>query len=224
MSKAVEAISYFSLFIIGLSYGSTACMFSCMPFLSPLLVHNSNHLRESINIVLPFSLGRIFTYTMIAITAVSGAGYVKSVLNDNMLSQLFLGVLTLLMGAFMFYRVWKKDAKSCSVNPSISHSLTTNKVGLFGIGALVSINPCAPILTLIALSANSGSVPNAIGMGISFGLGAVLIPFLFYGFFLSNVIRGLLAEFKSYAKIIEITASLLLVIVGVLILNGHIKL
>ena len=71
---------------------------------------------------------------------------------------------------------------------------------------------------------NICSVVNAIGMGISFGLGAVLIPFLFYGFFLSNVLRGLLVEFKSYATKIEIMASLLLVIVGILILNGQIRL
>lgn len=220
----MEAISYFSLFIIGLSYGSTACMFSCMPFLSPILVNNANNFRQSFNIVLPFSLGRIFTYTLIAIAAVSGAGFVKAVLNDGKVFQVLLGVLTIAMGIFMFYRVWKKNAKSCSHNSSIAKGATTSAFGLFGIGVLVSINPCAPILTLIALSANSGSVPNAIGMGISFGLGAVLVPFLFYGFFLSNVIRGLLVEFKSYAKIIEISASLLLVIVGVVILNGHIKL
>jgi cytochrome c biogenesis protein CcdA len=195
-----------------------------MPFLSPLLVNNSNNFRQSVNIVLPFSLGRIFTYTLIAIAAVSGAGFVKAVLNDGKIFQWLLGVLTLFMGIFMLYRIWKKNTKSCSVNSSISNNATTSKFGLFGIGALVSINPCAPILTLIALSANSGSVSNAIAMGVSFGLGAVLIPFLFYGFFLSNVLRGLLVEFKSYAKIIEIAASLLLVVVGVFILNGHIKL
>lgn len=99
-----------------------------------------------------------------------------------------------------------------------------SRLGLFGIGALVSVNLCAPVLTLIALSANSGSLAGAIGMGISFGLGAVLIPFLFYGFFLSNVFRGLLIEFRSYAKSIEMMASLLLIAVGVLILNGQIRL
>jgi len=220
----MEAITYFSLFIIGLSYGSTACMFSCMPFLSPLLINHSNNFKQSVNVVLPFSLGRIFTYTLISIAAVSGAGFVKAVLNDGRIFQWLLGVLTLFMGIFMLYRIWKKNTKSCSVNSSVSNNTTTSKFGLFGIGALVSINPCAPILTLIALSANSGSVSNAIGMGVSFGLGAVLIPFLFYGFFLSNVLRGLLVEFKSYAKVIEIAASLLLVVVGVFILNGHIKL
>jgi len=220
----VETITFFSLFIIGLSYGSTACMFSCMPFLTPLLIKNSNTIREAINIILPFSLGRIFTYTIIAIIALSSAALVKKLLNDNLVFQSLLGFFTLFMGLFMLFRIWKKDKKSCSSNPSILNNSTISKFGLFGIGALVSINPCAPILTLIALSANSNSVSHAMGMGISFGLGAVLIPFLFYGFFMSNVIRGLLVEFKTYARAIEIMASLLLVTVGILILNSQIRL
>ena len=207
---------------MGLSYGSTACMFSCMPFLTPLLVKNSNGIKQAVHIVLPFSLGRIFSYTMISLIALGGAGFVKAVLNDNTVFQLVLGLFTLLMGVFMLYKIVKKNKKSCSANPSIPNNLS--KFGLFGVGALVSINPCAPLLTLVALSANSGSLPNAVGMGISFGLGAVIIPFLFYGFFLSNVIRGLLIEFKSYARFIEITASLLLIAVGILILEGHIRL
>lgn len=220
----METVTFFSLFIIGLSYGSTACMFSCMPFLSPLLVNNSHNMRQSINVVLPFSMGRIFTYTLISVIALSGSALVKELLNDNVVFQSLLGAFTLSMGLLMFYRVLKKDKKSCSSNSSIPNNPTMSSFGLFGIGALVSINPCAPILTLIALSANSGSLVSAMGMGISFGLGAVLIPFLFYGFFLSNIFRGLLQEFKSYAKIIEMMASLLLVIVGVLILNGQIRL
>jgi cytochrome c-type biogenesis protein len=220
----MQSITFFSLFIIGLSYGSTACMFSCMPFLSPLLVNNSNSMRQSIAVMLPFSLGRIFAYTMISIVALSGAGFIKALLDDNAIFQIILGLFTIIMGLFMFYTTLSKNKKSCSSNPLIPNKLTTNKFGLFGIGALLSVNPCAPLLTLITLSANSASLPHAVGMGISFGLGAVLVPFLFYGFFLSTLIRGLLIEFKSYAKIIENIASLLLVGVGVLILNGHIRL
>ncbi|WP_345980949.1 sulfite exporter TauE/SafE family protein [Sulfurimonas sp. HSL3-2] len=220
----METVTFFSLFIIGLSYGSTACMFSCMPFLSPLLVKNSNSIRESVSILIPFSLGRIFMYTVISVMALSGAGLVKTVLNDNAVFQSFLGLFTLSMGLFMFYRFFKKEKVSCSANRSISSNQIANGFGLFGIGVLVSINPCAPILTLITLSANSTSMPSAIGMGLSFGLGAVLVPFLFYGFFLSTVIRGLLVEFKTYAKAIEMMASLLLVIVGILIISGQIRL
>ncbi|MDD2789599.1 MAG: sulfite exporter TauE/SafE family protein [Sulfurimonas sp.] len=220
----MNSITFFSLFIVGLSYGATACMFSCMPFLSPLLVNSSNTLKQSINIVLPFSLGRIFSYTMISVIALSSAGLVKAILNDNGFFQLILGTFTLLMGVFMLYRILKKSQKSCSSQTSIPNNPSTSAFGLFGIGALVSINPCAPVLTLITLSANSASFSNAIGMGISFGLGAVFVPFLFYGFFLSNIFRGLLIEFKSYTKLIEIGAALLLVTLGILLMNTHITL
>lgn len=220
----MESISSFSLFIVGLSYGSTACMFSCMPFLTPLLVGNSNTLKQSVSVILPFSMGRIFSYTMIAVMAFVSASFVKTLLDDNAQFQIILGIFTLFMGVAMAYKIFKNSSKSCSSNTSIPNKLTRNKFGLFGIGALMSINPCAPVLTLITLSANSTSFAHAIDMGISFGLGAVFVPFLFYGFFLSTVIRGLLIEFKSYAKIIEIAASLLLITVGILILNGHIRL
>lgn len=220
----MQSITFFSLFIVGLSYGSTACMFSCMPFLSPLLVNNSNSIKQSIAVMLPFSLGRIFSYTMISILALSGAGFIKAVLDDNTVFQIILGLFTIVMGGFMFLTSLNKHKKSCSANPLVPNKLTTSKFGLFGIGVLLSVNPCAPLLTLITLSANGASFSHALGMGISFGLGAILVPFLFYGFFLSNVIRGLLLEFKSYSKIIENIASLLLVGVGVLILSGHIRL
>lgn len=218
----METFSYFSLFMIGVSYGSTACMFTCMPFLSPFLVNHSNTVKQSISIVLPFSLGRIFSYTMISIVALSSAGLIKAILNDNAIFQLILGIFTVMMGLFMLYRVFGKNKKSCASNPKVPSKTGISKFGLFAIGAMVALNPCAPILTLITLAANSETLINAIGMGISFGVGAALIPFLFYGFFLSNVVKGLLMEFRSYAKAIEVTASLLLLAVGVLILNGQI--
>ncbi len=220
----MEGMTLISLFVVGLSYGSTACMLTCMPFLTPLLVTNAKSVRASMAVILPFSLGRIFTYSVIAVLALGGAGFVKAMLDDNALFQGILGTITLAMGLFMLYRALYNRPKSCSANPALSNRRTQSLLGLFGIGALVSVNPCAPVLTLVALSANSASLPEAAAMGIAFGLGAVAVPFLFYGFFLSNVVRGLLAEFKSYTKGIEITAALLLTAVGALIINGQIRL
>lgn len=219
----MQSMTLFSLFVVGLSYGSTACMFACMPFLTPLLVSNAESVGASMRVILPFSLGRIFTYSVIAVLALSGAGFVKAVLDDNTLFQGILGTVTVTMGLFMLYRVFYNRREACGSHPAVSKP-AGSLIGLFSIGALVSINPCAPVLTLVALSANSSSLPDAVGMGVAFGLGAVLVPFLFYGFFLSNVVRGLLTEFKRYTKGIEITAALLLTTVGMLIINGQIRL
>jgi cytochrome c biogenesis protein CcdA len=220
----MENITFISLFVIGFSYGATACMFSCMPFLAPLLITNSNSFYESSKVVLPFSLGRIFTYTLIAIAASFSSVMIKSVLNNNQLFQLLLGAFTLLMGLLVLFRVFKTQ-KSCS---SASHADQGEKsksaVGLFMIGALVSLNPCAPILTLITLSANTTSFLSSVLYGGSFGLGAVLVPFLFYTFFVGNIFRGLIEQFRKYMKLIEIFAASLLIVTGIMVFAGKISL
>jgi cytochrome c biogenesis protein CcdA len=195
-----------------------------MPFLSPLLVSNSQSVKQSMALVLPFSLGRLFAYTLISMLAFSSAGFIKAVLNDNEVFEFFLGSFTLFMGMFLLYKIMRKKRSACASNPLIAKKLTTSKFGLFAMGVLISINPCTPLLTLIALSANSTSSLHAMEMGIFFGLGAVLVPFLFYGFFISTIMRGLLIEFKTYTKYIEVVAALFLVAVGILLINGQVTL
>ncbi|NCO30248.1 MAG: hypothetical protein COT46_06485 [Sulfurimonas sp. CG08_land_8_20_14_0_20_36_33] len=199
-------------------------MFSCMPFLAPLLVNQTNGVKQSLSLLVPFSLGRMLSYTLLSVAALAGAGFVKAVLKENTIFVWILGGFTLFMGVLMLYRVFNKERRACSTNRPLANGLKNTKFGLFAMGVLLSLTPCAPVLTLVALSANSSSFPHAVGMGISFGLGAVLVPFLFYGFFLSTLIRGLLAEFKSYAENIEIAAATLLMVVGVLVMSGQIKL
>jgi len=212
-----------SIFIIGLSYGATACMFSCMPFLSPLLINNSNNTKESLNIILPFSLGRIFSYTIIAVIAYISSMSLKQILNNNELSSMILGLSTIAMGVYLFYKTFKKNV-SCGSHATLVKKPNLNKVGFFTIGATMSINPCAPIMALVGVAVNSGSIYESIALGLSFGFGAVLFSILFYGFILSTLIRGLLREFSSYKKLVEQIAAILLIIVGILVLNGAIAL
>jgi cytochrome c biogenesis protein CcdA len=219
----MQSITLFSLFLLGLSYGSTACMFSCMPFLSPLLVSNSQNVRHSIALVLPFSLGRVVAYTLIAMLAYSSAGLIKAMLQDNELFRFILGGFTLIMGIFLLYKIVKKQKEGCASAVCVQKPLA-NPFALFGMGFLFSINPCVPLLTLVALSAHATSNVHAIQMGIFFGFGAVLVPFFFYGFFLSTLMRGLLVEFKKYAKHVETTAALFLAAVGIALLGGQIHL
>jgi len=215
----VEVTTFFSVFIIGLSYGATACMFSCMPFLSPLLVSNSNNTKQALGIILPFSLGRIFSYTLLALIAYLSSAWVKQILNNNTLFSVILGLSTIAMGIYLLYKSYK-PAQSCSKQTPLIKKPQLNKVGFFTIGATMSINPCAPILALVAIAVNSSGVLNAIGLGVFFGLGAVIFSILFYGFMVSKLIKGLMFEFSSYKLLIERVAALLLMIVGVLVLNG----
>lgn len=219
----MENITFFSLFIIGLSYGATACMFSCMPFLAPLLLSNSKNFKESFRIVFPFSLGRIFTYMIIAIVASSSSVFIKSILNDNEIFQVILGLFTIFIGLVVLFGALKNKS-NCKSGFHTDASKSKGIFSLFIIGALVSLNPCAPILTLIALSSTTAIVSSAAFYGVSFGLGAVLVPFIFYTFFVGNIFRGIVEQFKSYTKHIQVFASFLLIFVGVMVISGKITL
>jgi len=219
----LENLTFISLFIIGLSYGATACMFSCMPFLAPLFVNNSNSFYHSSKVVLPFSLGRVFTYTLIAIIASISSVIIKSTLNDNSLFQNLLGCFTIVMGFLMLIKVFK-NKKACNSSNKTNIFNKKGVIGLFTIGALVSLNPCAPILTLVTISANTSSIPAAVLFGLSFGFGAILVPFIFYTFVVSNIFRGLLEQFKSSIRYIELFASFFLIFVGLMVLLGEVTL
>ncbi|WP_455756179.1 sulfite exporter TauE/SafE family protein [Sulfurimonas sp.] len=215
----IELTAFLSIFIIGLSYGATACMFSCMPFLSPILLSNSNNTKEALGVILPFSFGRIFSYMLIAVFAYLSSAFVKQMLDNNQVFSIILGASTISMGIYLFYKSYK-PAVACGNTTPLIKKTKLNKVGFFTIGATMSINPCAPILTLLAVAASSNSVYNSIGLGVFFGVGAVMFSIIFYGFIVSKLIKGLMAEFSSYKLVIERIAALLLVLVGVLVLNG----
>lgn len=219
----MEYVSLFSLFLIGLSSGATACMFSCMPFLAPLLMTHSKGLKQATQVVFPFSLGRLFSYTMIAVAASFSSALVKNTLDDNSLFQALLGTVTILMGLFLLVRTLRSRAKSCGTSRCHPQKVQ-GALGIFGIGILVSLNPCAPIVTLIALSANTTVWMTAAGYGIAFGLGAVLVPFLFYTVIVGTVVQGLLEQFRKYIKFIEIFAASLLMLIGVMLFAGKISL
>ncbi len=215
----MELTTLFSIFIIGLSYGGTACMFSCMPFLSPLLISNSNDTKQALGIILPFSLGRIFSYTLISIIAYLSSFWIKQVLDDNSLFSIILGISTISMGLFLFYKSFKLQS-SCGHTTPLIKKPKLNKIGFFAIGATMSVNPCAPIMALIGVAVNSSTVYNAVALGLFFGVGAVIFSIIFYGFIVSTMIKGFMAQFSSYKLHIERLAAILLIIVGILVLNG----
>ena len=215
----MEITAFFSIFIIGLSYGATACMFSCMPFLSPILISNSNNTKQALSVILPFSLGRIFSYTLIAVVAYMSSLWVKEMLDDNYIFSFILGFSTIGMGIYLLYKSFLKQS-SCGHNTPLLKKPKLTKFGFFTIGATMSVNPCAPIMALLAVAANSTSLQNSIALGVFFGLGAVMFSILFYGFIVSTFIKGLLRQFSSYKLLVERTAALLLVLVGILVLSG----
>jgi len=214
----MESLAYTSLFLIGLSYGVTACMLSCMPFLSPILLANSRSFTHAMAVVFPFSIGRVVSYMLMAMLASVSMMQVKNIINNPAISQVVLGSATMIIAVVMFYRTYAvSSSHNCSSKPMGSK---TSIAGYFSMGLAISLNPCAPIMTLIAAAANSSSLSNAAFMGLSFGLGAIGATLLFYGFLISSVAREIVSQFGQHKKNIERIAALLLAIVALSVFNG----
>ncbi|WP_200762271.1 sulfite exporter TauE/SafE family protein [Nitrosophilus alvini] len=220
----MEAAAYITVFLMGLSYGSTACMLSCAPLLSPLLVSNSSTLKQSMTTVGIFSAGRVFSYSMIALSASYASLTVKEILNEPLLWGRVMGVLMILTALYLFYTQFQRE-KSCCVARNFSKGINRlGKGGYFFMGAALSFNFCAPVLSLAAFSAGSSSKVVSLFYGFLFGIGAVMVSFIFYGFILSSITKELLFQFSRQKKWIETAASALLFAGGVMVLLGILKL
>lgn len=211
----MENITLFSLFLIGLSYGSTACMFSCMPFLTPLLITNSNQISASMQIMIPFSLGRVVTYIFIALIAYVSAIWIKDIINEPFISQLLLGGITILIALSILFNSFKSS--SCCSNYSKD---AKSKLQYFILGMAISLNPCIPVMTLITASINTTTLIEALSFGIVFGIGATVTSFLLFGFVLSKVAKEVMVEFAKYKSYIEKFAGVMLLIVGIFTIMG----
>ncbi len=197
-------------------------MFTCMPFLTPLLTINSSYSLYNLKLISFFSLGRVFTYIFIAIASSYSAIILKSMLKDNQLFQLLLGSFTIFMSIYLLIRILKNKKTYCSSTNKYNDKKSL--FGTFSIGALISFNPCVPVLTLVTFSTNTKNLFEASSYGLFFGLGAVLIPYIFYSLIVSNIVKGLVEQFKKYSKYIEIAATIFLFSIGSLILLGKINL
>ena len=214
----MEAVTLTSLFLLGLSYGSTACMFTCMPFLSPLMITNSSSISSSMGVLIPFSLGRIFSYTSIAIASFYSSIWIKSIINNETISQMILGSTTIIIALFILFNSSKGSC--CSSNTKN----VSNKLGYFVLGFGISLNPCIPVMSLISVSINAGELYQSILFGLIFGIGAVSASFLIFGIIISKMAKGIVEEFSKYKNFIEKLAGIMLLIVGISTLNGWLKL
>lgn len=215
----METLTLFSLFIVALSYGATACMLTCMPLLSPILLANSATRQQSLRVLLPISLGRISGYITLSLIAYLGATMIKTFISDTTLMGYLLGSVTLILAG----RLWFSLRGSSSCCSASSHT-PQGQIPLFITGALLSMSLCAPVITMMTLSASSHSLGWAIAYGATFGLGATLLWFLFFSVVLTRILKESLIHLSRYRNFLQHAAPLLLAGVGIAIFKGWIHL
>ena len=166
----VEAPTLVSVWLMGVSVGLTSCAATCLPFLGTWSFGRGRGGWSALLDTTLFLAGKILAYSALG----AGAGYLGHWLSGTLsggLGHVAIGLSSLVAGIWLM--VPKKRASLCS---------TEKKGGSlppFLLGFTMSLVPCAPLASLLALSAMQGQMIPGAGYGALFGLGTALTPLLF---------------------------------------------
>lgn len=177
---AAESVGFFSVWLLGVSMGMTACTVTCLPFIGTWALGRASGTVEAFAHMATFLSGRIVTYALLGgFTAVVGGGLAAAL--GGPLGNLAIGGASIVAGVWMFLR----PGRSCHSGSASVAPIRFRKQGrprdslppLF-LGAALSLTPCTPLASLLALSANAGDVTQGAAYGLLFGLGAAMTPIL----------------------------------------------
>ena len=209
--------SMLATFVIGLSFGAGACMFTCIPTLGVMLLSQNLGPKETMVQTWRFNAGRLSAYGLL--TAVSGwiGASLAGQLNMSQVNILFGAML--LVSAIMLWR--KGKASNCGGSGKQKRFI---RAGAFGIGFGMGLRPCAPLAAVMAAAATTGSAFTGLLLGISFGLGAIIVPQLVFGYGLGHAGKTIRTQLQGRQEQLARTGASVLAFVGVSVAMGWLSL
>ena len=220
--------------IAGLAFGAGPCNVTCLPYLGPVFLQGEG-VKRAWRIVLPFTLGRLCGYTLLGMLA-GLAGQTLTTLLQSSVAGWVLGIAVMLVG---FNLLRKKATHSCEQHATSTNEQTVSFVSttgnsytppkvmmpgaLFFMGGGMALNPCVPLTAILAASAASGSAVFGMGLGLTFGLGAVVIPAFVFGLLVAHFGVELKQQLGSWAKHIEKASGSLLILLGLATVLGWVQ-
>jgi uncharacterized protein len=201
--------------LLGLMFGMGSCTIACLPFLGPIFIASEGGVRRSWRIMLPFSLGRLASYAGLAALA----GFSGQILGSGVAGQelrWLLGLAAVLLGIALLLRrptgsacAHKGGVRVGDIRDESAQALMPG--GLFLLGAGMALSPCAPLGSVIFSAATGASAWHGLWLGLGFGLGAIVIPTIFYGIgfaWFGSRLREQLHNSHKY--IVRLSAALLI--------------
>ncbi|MES9959103.1 MAG: sulfite exporter TauE/SafE family protein [Sedimenticola sp.] len=213
-------LSFGAALLLGLSFGSGPCNIACMPYLGPVFISTGNGIRQAWRTVLPFTLGRMAGYALLA-SAAGWAGVLVEDWIDAPWVRWLLGGATIAVALSLLWR--KPGKRSCSrpaTEPGTVAAPTTGKQhatlpgGLFFMGMGMALNPCAPLSTVILAAATTASISAGFSLGLGFALGAVAIPTLIFIFGVAHFATQLRLHMGRWRSTLEKSSIGLLILMG----------
>jgi cytochrome c-type biogenesis protein len=168
-----------TIWLLGVSMGMTACTVTCLPFMGTWALGRASGRGEAILHTGVFLAGRLLGYTLLAALAGAvGVGLTRA-LGGN-LGNAAIGGASIVAGLWLLVR---RPASSCSRATApgpqpIRLRRQRDSLPPLLMGAALSLTPCMPLASLLALAAHAGDAARGAALGLAFGLGAAMTPIL----------------------------------------------
>lgn len=214
---AAGQISLATVWLLGASMGMTACTVTCLPFVGTWVLGRAAGPREAHLHTAAFLAGRVTTYTLLgALAGTLGRGLAEA-LGGN-LGNATIGVASVLAGAWLVLRPLRtRPVASGSVTAPLRpmhRSSRRDSLPPVFLGAALSLTPCTPLASLLALAANAGGPPAGAAYGLAFGLGAAVTPVLILAPLAGRLGRELRSHRTWLGRWLTWGAALVLVLLG----------
>lgn len=164
-----QETTLFAVWLLGLSLGLTACTVTCLPFMGTWVLGRGGSQAQALYDTAMFVSGRILAYTLLGAIA-GGAGVWLSEAMRGGTGNLVIGLASIAAGVWLVRG--EKPHSPCGVVRGAGSTPP------FMMGFSLSLTPCAPLASLLAVCASAGSVGMGMTNGMMFGLGAALTPLL----------------------------------------------
>ncbi|MBF0444996.1 MAG: sulfite exporter TauE/SafE family protein [Magnetococcales bacterium] len=168
-SLPIVAPTILSVLLMGLSVGLTSCAATCLPFLGTWTLGRGRGGWSAFTDTALFLAGKILAYALLG----AGAGFLGYWLTDTLsggVGHIAIGISGIIAGLWLI--VPKKKSSHCPPGKK------GGGLPPFLLGFSMSLVPCAPLTSLLALSAMTGEITQGAQYGALFGIGTSLTPLL----------------------------------------------
>lgn len=161
----LEPTGVVSAWLLGLGLGMTACTVTCLPYMGAWVLGRERGTVLADTAV--FLTGRVTAYTSMGLLAGLAGVWLTTVLEQG-IGHIAIGAASLAAGLWLLIG---KPRRGCAASRQ-------GRASPLAMGFALSLTPCAPLASLLAFSAQSGSAVSGMAYGLAFGLGAAVTPML----------------------------------------------
>ncbi len=180
LEESAGGVGLATVWLLGVSMGMTACAVTCLPFMGTWALGRASGRAEAFAHTAVFLAGRVLAYTLLAaLAAAMGAGLARSL--GGALGNAAIGATSIAAGLWLLAR----PTGGCSPRSAATAAPLRRQANRRGdglppllLGMALSLTPCTPLASLLAMAANAGDLPRGAAYGLAFGLGAVVTPML----------------------------------------------